>query len=50
MATTSKAYLEGVLRQYVRYCEQWQRANGAFHSGAGRVLILKNAKKALGVK
>jgi len=48
MAT--KASLEAVLRQFVRYCEQWQRANGAFRSGDGRALVLKNAKKALGVK
>ncbi len=39
--------LEGITRQFVRYCEQWQRANRQFPNGDGRILILKNAKEAL---
>ncbi len=50
MTTASKAYMEGVLRQYIRYCEQWQKEHGLFRGGDGRALILKNAKRALGVK
>lgn len=50
MARASKAYMEGVLKQYIRYCDQWQRVHGQFRSGDGRSLILKNAKKALGIK
>ena len=48
MAT--KSSLEAVLRQFVRYCEQWQRANGAFRAGDGRALVLKNTKRVLGIK
>jgi len=50
MATGTKAHMEAVLRQFVRYCNQWQRANGPFHGGDGRILILKNSKKVLGIK
>ena len=39
--------MEAVLRQFVRYCEQWQQNNGEFPNGDGRVLILKNAEQAL---
>ena len=50
MGKLSKETMEGVLRQYIRYCFQWQKANGPFHGGDGRILILRNAKKALGLK
>ena len=50
MATASKEYMEGVLKQFIRYCDQWQRANGPFRGGDGRILILKNAKRAIGLK
>ena len=39
--------MKAVLRQFVRYCEQWQQNNGEFPNGDGRVLILKNAEQAL---
>ncbi len=50
MAKGTKAEMEGVLRQFVRYAFQWQRAHGTFPRGDGRTLILRNAKRALGIK
>ncbi len=39
--------LYGVVEQFIRYSEQWQQANGKFPNGDGRILILKNARKAI---
>ena len=39
--------MEAVLRQFVRYCKQWQESNREFPNGDGRALILKNATQAL---
>ncbi len=39
--------LEGVVKQSIRYCEQWQREHGEFPNGDGRTLLLKNAKEAI---
>lgn len=39
--------MRGVLRQFIRYCQQWQETNREFPNGDGRVLILDNATKAL---
>ncbi len=53
MRKGTKAEMEGVLRQFVRYAEQWQRIHGPFSAqlrADGRQLILRNARKVLGIK
>jgi len=36
-----------VIKQFVRYANQWQRINGNFPNGDGRSLILTNMSKVI---